>query len=192
VRQNQIVICIGETGSGKTTQLPKFFLQAGFCSSDKQIAITQPRRIAAISISHRVADELNCSVGEEVGYVVRFEEKVSGRTRLKYMTDGILIRECLSDSLFSQYALIMIDEAHERSLNTDILFGLLKAAVQQRPDLKVVITSATLDSEKFGNYFSNCPIISIPGRSFPVDVYHSKAKQIMTPNGPADHLSYSA
>lgn len=187
VRRYQIIICTGETGSGKTTQLPKFFMEAGYNANGKKIGITQPRRIAAISVAQRVSDELHSPLGKDVGYVVRFEEKMSDNTKLKFMTDGILIRECLSDRALSQYSLLMIDEAHERSLNTDILFGLLKECCRMRKDLKVVITSATLDTVKFGAYFNNCPIIQVPGRNFPVDIYHSKAKQIMTESGPANN-----
>lgn len=187
VRRYQIIICTGETGSGKTTQLPKFFMEAGYNANGKKIGITQPRRIAAISVAQRVSDELHSPLGKDVGYVVRFEEKMSDNTKLKFMTDGILIRECLSDRSLSQYSLLMIDEAHERSLNTDILFGLLKECCRMRKDLKVVITSATLDTVKFGAYFNNCPIIQVPGRNFPVDIYHSKAKQIMTESGPANN-----
>eukprot|EP01033_Poteriospumella_lacustris_P018373 gene18373-13208_t len=141
VRRYQIIICTGETGSGKTTQLPKFFMEAGYNANGKKIGITQPRRIAAISVAQRVSDELHSPLGKDVGYVVRFEEKMSDNTKLKFMTDGILIRECLSDRALSQYSLLMIDEAHERSLNTDILFGLLKECCRMRKDLKVVITS---------------------------------------------------
>lgn len=192
VRRSQIIICTGETGSGKTTQLPKYFMKAGYGKGGKLIGVTQPRRIAAISVAQRVSDELGVAIGQDIGYVVRFEEKMSDRTQVKYMTDGILIRECLSDRALSQYDLIMIDEAHERSLNTDILFGLLKECCRLRSDLKIVITSATLDTVKFGTYFNNCPIIAVPGRNFPVDIYHSKTKQIMTASGPANNAYIQA
>lgn len=186
VRENQVVICIGETGSGKTTQIPQFLLDNGFCKRGI-VGVTQPRRIAAISVTERICDERKSRVGEEVGYAVRFDDKTSSRTKIKFMTDGIMIRESLSDSNLSQYSVIMLDEAHERSLNTDILFGLLKAACAARPDLKVIVTSATLDADKFRAYFNNCPIIRVPGRVFPVDIYHSKTKQVMTANGPANN-----
>ena len=130
---------------------------------------------------------LNACKGSEVGYAVRFDDCTSEETRIKYMTDGILIRECLSDKYLSKYGVIMLDEAHERSLNTDILFGLLKETCRVRPNLRVLITSATLDSEKFGTYFNNCPVIRIPGRIFPVDIYHSKTKQVMTLTGPSNN-----
>jgi ATP-dependent RNA helicase DHX8/PRP22 len=187
VRRYQIIICTGETGSGKTTQLPKYFMEAGYAKDGKRIGVTQPRRIAAISVAQRVSDELGSPLGKDVGYVVRFEEKISEESKIKFMTDGILIRECLSDRQLSQYSILMIDEAHERSLNTDILFGLLKECCRTRRDLKVIITSATLNTVKFGSYFNNCPIIQVPGRNFPVDIYHSKATQIMTESGPANN-----
>jgi ATP-dependent RNA helicase DHX8/PRP22 len=183
---NQIMICIGETGSGKTTQIPQFFMKAGLLK-DKKMAVTQPRRIAAISVAKRVSEEMNVSLGEEVGYIVRFDDMTKeGTTKIKFMTDGILIRECLSDPLLQQYSIIMLDEAHERSLNTDILFGLLKSIIHKRKDLKLIVTSATLDAEKFSSYFFHCPILQIPGRNYPVDIYHSKTKQIMTINGPSN------
>ena len=125
--------------------------------------------------------------GSEVGYTVRFDDCTASDTRIKYMTDGILIRECLSDKYLSKYGVIMLDEAHERSLNTDILFGLLKETCRVRPSLRVLITSATLDSDKFSLYFDSCPVIRIPGRIFPVDIYHSKTKQVMTANGPSNN-----
>jgi ATP-dependent RNA helicase DHX8/PRP22 len=185
VKKSQIVIIIGETGSGKTTQIPQFFVDEHLLQG-KQIAVTQPRRIAAITVAERVSSERKSSVGEEVGYTVRFDDKTGPRTKIKYMTDGILVRECLSDKALSNYSVIMLDEAHERSLNTDILFGLLKAACKLRPDLRLIVTSATLNTEKFGAYFLNCPIIHVPGRVFPVDIYHSKTKQVMTASGPSN------
>lgn len=186
VAKNQIIVCIGETGSGKTTQMPQFFLNSTYLANGKIMAVTQPRRIAAISISQRVSEECGCNIGEEVGYSVRFEDQTSPKTKIKFMTDGILIRECLSDHNLSKYGIIMLDEAHERSLNTDILFSLLKSISKLRHDLKIIITSATLDANKFSQYFFSCPILSIPGRTYPVDIYHSKVKQIMTVNGPAN------
>ena len=185
VTRSQIVIIIGETGSGKTTQIPQFFADDDLLGG-KQIAVTQPRRIAAISVAQRVSDERHRTVGGEVGYTVRFDDKTSSKTKIKFMTDGILVRECLSDPTLSNYSIIMLDEAHERSLNTDILFGLLKAACKLRPDLKLIVTSATLNTDKFGPYFLGCPIIHVPGRVFPVDIYHSKTKQVMTASGPSN------
>lgn len=186
VDKNPMIIVIGETGSGKTTQIPQFLLDSDGIWNRKMIAVTQPRRIAAITVAQRVADERKSALGSEIGYAVRFDDKTSEKTRVKYMTDGILVRECLSDKNLSQYSTIMLDEAHERSLNTDILFGLLKAAARVRKDLRIIITSATLDSEKFGEYFSNCPVIRVPGRIFPVDIYHSKSRQVMTASGPSN------
>eukprot|EP01031_Cornospumella_fuschlensis_P009862 gene9862-12100_t len=185
VRENQVVVCIGETGSGKTTRIPQYLHDARIGGdSNKIIGITQPRQIAAISVAERVCDERRCRMGEEVGYTIRFDDKTSSATRIKFMTDGILIRECLSDPLLNRYAVIMLDEAHERSLNTDILFGLLKRACKRRADLKVLITSATLEASKLQDFFWQCPLINIPGRVFPVDIYHSKTRQVMTVNGP--------
>lgn len=185
VQKSQIIICIGETGSGKTTQIPQFFVDSNLLHG-KQIAVTQPRRIAAITVAERVSNERNGKVGGEVGYVVRFDDKTSPETKIKYMTDGILVRECLSDKSLSNYSVVILDEAHERSLNTDILFGLLKAACRLRPDLRLIVTSATLNTDKFGPYFMNCPVIHVPGRVFPVDIYHSKTKQVMTASGPSN------
>ena len=149
------------------------------------VAVTQPRRVAAITVAQRVASERRCRVGDEVGYAVRFDDCTSARTRIKYMTDGILVRECLQDATLSRYAVVMLDEAHERSLSTDILLGLVKAACQRRPELRVVVTSATLDSDKMSHYFDGCPVLNIPGRVFPVDIYHSKMTQTMTAAGPS-------
>jgi ATP-dependent RNA helicase DHX8/PRP22 len=185
VKNNQIVIIIGETGSGKTTQIPQFFADENLLGG-KQMAVTQPRRIAAITVAERVSNERKSKVGEEIGYAVRFDDKTSAKTKVKYMTDGILVRECLSDKALSNYNVIMLDEAHERSLNTDILFGLLKGACALRPDLRLIVTSATLNTDKFGPYFLGCPIIHVPGRVFPVDIYHSKTKQVMTASGPSN------
>jgi HrpA-like RNA helicase len=130
---------------------------------DKIVGVTQPRRVAAITVAQRVAEERNVTVGDEVGYSVRFDESTSNKTKIKFMTDGILVRECLRSPDLSQYQAIMLDEAHERSIHTDILFGLVKAACRKRPDLKVVITSATLDVTKFAAYFNSCPIVRVPG-----------------------------
>jgi len=185
IQNNQIVICIGETGSGKTTQIPQFCLDFNLVPSDKKIAITQPRRVAAVTVAERVSQERGQKVGEEVGYSIRFDDRTSSTTRIKFMTDGILVRECLYDSTLSKYQVIMLDEAHERSIHTDVLFGLLKMICSKRSDLKLIIASATLDTQKFSSYFNNCPVITIRGRVFPVDIYHSKTKQVMTVHGPA-------
>eukprot|EP01041_Mallomonas_annulata_P006647 gene6647-13457_t len=184
ISKNQIIICIGETGSGKTTQIPQFCLDGGLLA-DKCMAITQPRRVAAITVAERVAEERKVSIGTEVGYAIRFDDRTSSKTKIKFMTDGILVRECLGDRTLSRYQVIMLDEAHERSIHTDILFGLIKLACAQRPDLKLIVTSATLNIEKFSTYFNACPIIRVPGRVHPVDIYHSKARQVMTTSGPS-------
>ena len=170
VRQNQVLVVIGETGSGKTTQLTQYLLEEGFCQKGKRIACTQPRRVAAISVAKRVSEEMGVRLGQEVGYQIRFEDYTSGRTLIKYMTDGMMLRECLLDPSLSQYSVIILDEAHERGINTDVLFGLIKDSLAQRKDLKLIVTSATLDADKFSQYFLGCPIFKIPGRMFPVEV----------------------
>jgi ATP-dependent RNA helicase DHX8/PRP22 len=173
-RDNNVLVIIGETGSGKTTQLTQYLAEAGYTRNHKRIGCTQPRRVAAISVAKRVAEEMGCRLGEEVGYAIRFEDMTSADTQIKYMTDGMLLREALTEPDLPQYSVVMIDEAHERTISTDVLFGLLKACVKRRPDLKLICTSATLDAEKFSSYFDNCPIFTIPGRSFPVDVMYAK------------------
>ena len=173
VHQYQLMVVVGDTGSGKTTQLTQYLAEDGFANNGV-IGCTQPRRVAAMSVAARVADEVGCRVGEEVGYTIRFEDKTSSSTRIKYMTDGIMQREILLDPELSRYSVIMLDEAHERTIATDVLFGLLKKTLKKRPDLKVIITSATLDAEKFSSYFLECPILSIPGRTFPVEIMYSR------------------
>ena len=153
IRENNILIIVGETGSGKTTQLTQYLVEAGL-NGHRMVGCTQPRRVAATSVASRVAEEFGCRVGEEVGFSVRFLEKTSKRTIIKYMTDGMLMREYLSDNSLSNYSLIILDEAHERTLHTDVLFCLLKQLVTKRRDLKLIITSATLDEVKFSHYFS--------------------------------------
>ena len=173
VRQYQLMVVVGDTGSGKTTQLTQYLAEDGFANNGV-IGCTQPRRVAAMSVAARVADEVGCRVGEEVGYTIRFEDKTSSSTRIKYMTDGIMQREILLDPELTRYSVIMLDEAHERTIATDVLFGLLKKTLKKRPDLKVIITSATLDAEKFSAYFLECPILSIPGRTYPVEIMYSR------------------
>lgn len=173
VENNQVLVVIGETGSGKTTQMTQYLAEAGFAARGK-IGCTQPRRVAAMSVAKRVAEEVGCKVGEEVGYTIRFEDCTSPATRIKYMTDGMLLRECLLDARLSSYSVIMLDEAHERTIHTDVLFGLLKKALVTRPDLKLIVTSATLDAEKFSAYFHDCPIFTIPGRTYPVEILYTK------------------
>lgn len=185
-----MLIIEGETGSGKTTQIPQYLHEAGFTADGKKIGCTQPRRVAAMSVSARVAVEMGVKLGNEVGYSIRFEDCTSERTVLKYMTDGTLHREFLSEPDLASYSVMIIDEgrlkfrhfcefmpfelkfiifsAHERTLHTDILFGLVKDIARFRPDLKLLISSATLDAEKFSQFFDDAPIFRIPGRRFPV------------------------
>ena len=167
---------IGETGSGKTTQMTQYMAEAGFTSRGI-VGCTQPRRVAAMSVAKRVAEEFGCRLGQEVGYSIRFEDNTSPETVLKYMTDGMLLRECLVDTSLSRYSLIMLDEAHERTIHTDVLFGLLKGLLKRRKDLKVICTSATLDAEKYSTYFFECPIFTIPGRTFPVEILYTKTPE---------------
>jgi len=169
INANQVIIVAGETGSGKTTQLPKICLMAGRGVSGI-IGCTQPRRIAARTIAARIASELESSVGHIVGYKVRFTEHVSEQTYIKLMTDGILLAETQGDPYLEQYDTLIIDEAHERSLNIDFLLGYLKRLLPKRPDLKVIITSATIDTQRFSAHFNHAPIIEISGRTYPVEV----------------------
>lgn len=127
-----------------------------------------------MSVAKRVSEEYGCRLGQEVGYTIRFEDCTSPETKIKYMTDGMLLRECLIDSELKQYSVVMLDEAHERTIYTDVLFGLLKKAVQKRPDMKLIVTSATLDAVKFSTYFFEAPIFTIPGRTFPVEILYTK------------------
>ncbi|KAJ1720480.1 DEAH-box ATP-dependent RNA helicase prp22 [Coemansia erecta] len=173
VRGHQFLIAVGDTGSGKTTQLTQYLYEEGFARNGR-IGCTQPRRIAATSVAKRVAEEVGCRLGAEVGYTIRYEDCTSPETRIKYCTEGMLIREILLDPTLKRYSVIMLDEAHERGINTDVLFGLLKETCRRRSDLKVIVTSATLDADKFARYFNDCPIFSIPGRTFPVKVLFSR------------------
>lgn len=173
VHDNQVLVVIGETGSGKTTQMTQYLAESGYTSTGR-IGCTQPRRVAAMSVAKRVAEEVGCRLGEEVGYAIRFEDCTSPSTVIKYMTDGMLLREALLDEALSSYSIIILDEAHERTIHTDVLFGLLKGVIDRRKDLKVIVTSATLDADKFSGYFFGCPIFTIPGRTFPVEVMYTK------------------
>lgn len=169
LRRHPVLILCGETGSGKTTQIPKMCLEAGLAEAGL-IGCTQPRRIAARSVAARVAEELKVELGGLVGYKVRFTDKVRRETRIKFMTDGILLAESQGDPLLSAYSCIVVDEAHERSLNIDFLLGYLRTLVELRPDLKVVITSATIDAEKFSVHFNHAPVIEVSGRTYPVEI----------------------
>ena len=177
VREHQVLIIEGETGSGKTTQIPQYLHEAGFTKDGKKIGCTQPRRVAAMSVAARVAQEMGVKLGNEVGYAIRFEDCTSERTLIKYMTDGTLHREFLSEPDLQSYSVMIIDEAHERTLHTDILFGLVKDIARFRPDLKLLISSATLDAKKFSEFFDDANIFRIPGRRFPVDIYYTKAPE---------------
>ncbi|MGE8385789.1 MAG: DEAD/DEAH box helicase, partial [Pseudomonas putida] len=169
--ENQVLVIAGETGSGKTTQLPKICLELGR-GSHGLIAHTQPRRIAARSVAARVAEELGTPLGGLVGYQVRFEDQSDSNTLVKLMTDGILLAETQHDRLLERYDTIIVDEAHERSLNIDFLLGYLKTLLHRRPDLKLIITSATIDLERFSKHFDNAPIIEVSGRTFPVETWY--------------------
>ncbi|KAJ9273469.1 hypothetical protein DTO271D3_2532 [Paecilomyces variotii] len=183
-----VTIVVGQTGSGKTTQLPQYLDQAGWTADGKVIGVTQPRRVAATTVATRVAEEMGCNVGEEVGYSIRFEDLTSAATRIKFLTDGLLLREALVDPLLSRYSVIMVDEAHERSLSTDVLLGVLKKIRKKRSDLRIVISSATLQAEDFLRFFAGDEfqieagngelggsvgrIISLEGRMYPVDILY--------------------
>ncbi|WP_233115243.1 ATP-dependent RNA helicase HrpA [Aggregatibacter actinomycetemcomitans] len=167
--EHQVIVVAGETGSGKTTQLPKMCLELGLGNLG-MIGHTQPRRIAARSVAARIAEELQTELGDLVGYKVRFNDQISDNTQIKLMTDGILLAEIQTDRFLNQYACLIIDEAHERSLNNDFILGYLKQLLPRRPDLKLIITSATIDVERFSKHFDNAPIIEVSGRTYPVEV----------------------
>lgn len=149
-------------------------VELGLTKNNKMIGCTQPRRVAAISVAKRVAEEYGCTLGEQVGYSIRFDDMTSPETIIKYMTDGMLMREYLVNSDLRRCSLPMLDEAHERTVSTDVLFGLLKDLCRRRSDMKIIITSATLDAEKFSEYFFKCPIFTIPGRTYPVEILYVK------------------
>ncbi|KAF7416226.1 DEAH-box ATP-dependent RNA helicase prp43 [Pleurotus ostreatus] len=179
--ENQIILIVGETGSGKTTQIPQFVAYSDLAHSNgKMIACTQPRRVAAMSVAKRVAEEMDVQLGRQVGYSIRFEDMTeSGITFLKYMTDGMLLREAMNDPDLQRYSTIILDEAHERTLATDILMGLLKALAKRRADLKIIIMSATVDAVKFQKYFSlrsdtKAPLFKVPGRTHPVEIFYTQ------------------
>ncbi|KAK2586108.1 hypothetical protein KPH14_008387 [Odynerus spinipes] len=180
----QTLVLVGETGCGKSTQLPQYLLEAGWCEDGKIIGVTEPRRVAATSLANRVADERNCILGTEVGYCIRFDDCTNESTKIKYMTEGILLRELMSDPLLTTYAIIVLDEVHERTLLTDIIMGLLKKIVRKRKSLKIVVSSATVDAEQLRDFFNTnttkdsakdtAVIMSIEGRLYPVDIFYVK------------------
>jgi ATP-dependent RNA helicase DHX8/PRP22 len=179
VEAGLVSIIIGETGSGKTTQLPQILIDVkGLLPEGAKIAVTQPRRVAAVAVARRVAQERGTRLGCEVGYSVRFDDCHCDDTRLKYLTDGTLLREMLTDAQLMQYAAVVLDEAHERSLNTDILFALLKRLVAARANtnaqLRVVVMSATMDAERLSAFFGGCPILRVLGRQFPVEIIYTE------------------
>ena len=182
IGEYQVLIIVGETGSGKTTQIPQYLHEAGYTKDGLKVGCTQPRRVAAMSVAARVAEEMGVKIGNEVGYSIRFEDATSDKTILKYMTDGMLLREFLTEPDLGAYSALMIDEAHERTLHTDILFGLVKDIARFRPELKLLISSATMDAQKFARYFDDAPIFNIPGRRYPVDIHY-------TPQPEANYLA---
>ncbi|KZO92694.1 pre-mRNA splicing factor [Calocera viscosa TUFC12733] len=184
IKDNQVLIVVAETGSGKTTQLPQYLHEAGYTRGGLRVGCTQPRRVAAMSVAARVAEEMGTKVGYEVGYSIRFEDATSDKTVLKYMTDGMLLREFLTEPDLASYSALIIDEAHERTLSTDILFALVKDIARFRPDLRVLISSATLDAQKFSDYFDGAPQFHVPGRRYPVDIHY-------TPQPEANYLHAS-
>ena len=175
VRGNQVVIVAGETGSGKTTQLPKACLLAGV-GDRGGIVHTQPRRLAARTVAARIASEIGVDLGAEVGYAVRFSDQTSARTVIKVVTDGLLLNEIQRDRTLTRYACVIVDEAHERSLNVDFILGCLKFALARRRDLKVIVTSATIDVAAFADYFGGAPIVEVSGRGYPVETVYAPSE----------------
>lgn len=174
VRDNNVIILLGETGSGKSTQLPQFLLQT---MTEGCIAVTQPRRVAAINLARRVSEEMSVKLGHEVGYSIRFDDTSSRHTKIKYLTDGMLLIELLRDPMLSKYSVVILDEAHERTLLTDLLLGFMKSLLKRRIGMKVVVMSATLDTERFSSFFDDAEIVRIEGRTFPVELYYSRVPQ---------------
>ena len=174
IRENQVIIVVGQTGSGKTTQLTQFLYEDGY-AEEGLIGCTQPRRVAAMSVARRVSEEMEVKLGGLVGYAIRFEDCTSSETKIKYMTDGVLLRETLSEQNLDRYSCIIMDEAHERALNTDVLMGLLKKVLARRRDLKLIVTSATMNAERFSKFYGGAPEFFIPGRTFPVDIQYSRS-----------------
>jgi len=182
LEEHQILVIVGETGSGKTTQLPQYLHEAGYTKDGLKVGCTQPRRVAAMSVAARVADEMGVKVGNEVGYSIRFEDSTSDKTILKYMTDGMLLREFMTEPDLGAYSALMIDEAHERTVHTDILLTLIKDLSRARPEMKILISSATMNATRFSEFFDDAPIFNIPGRRYPVDIHY-------TPQPEANYLA---
>eukprot|EP01138_Halocafeteria_seosinensis_P003868 gb/GECG01003954.1/.p1 GENE.gb/GECG01003954.1/~~gb/GECG01003954.1/.p1 ORF type:complete len:1203 (+),score=267.05 gb/GECG01003954.1/:1-3609(+) len=176
IAAHQVMVVVGETGSGKTTQIPQYLHEVGYTQLGK-IGCTQPRRVAAMSVAARVAEEMDSKLGHEVGYCIRFEDCTSDKTIMKYMTDGMLLREFLTEPDLRSYSVLIIDEAHERTLHTDVLLGLVKDIARYRSDIKIIISSATMDADKFSEYFDDAPIYNIPGRRYPVDIMYTTAPE---------------
>ncbi|KAJ8105750.1 hypothetical protein OPT61_g9992 [Boeremia exigua] len=174
IRDNQVTIVVGQTGSGKTTQLTQFLHEDGYGKLGL-IGCTQPRRVAAMSVAKRVSEEMEVKLGGLVGYAIRFEDCTSKETKIKYMTDGVLLRESLVEPDLDKYSCIIMDEAHERALNTDVLMGLIKKVLARRRDLKLIVTSATMNSDRFSRFYGGAPEFIIPGRTFPVDIQFSRS-----------------
>ncbi|KAK2657156.1 hypothetical protein Ddye_010208 [Dipteronia dyeriana] len=178
IEDYQVLVIVGETGSGKTTQIPQYLHEAGYTKQGLKIGCTQPRRVAAMSVATRVSQEMGVKLGHEVGYSIRFEDHTSAHTVIKYMTDGMLRREIINEPNLASYSVLMVDEAHERTLSTDILLGLLKDLIKSRPNLKLIISSATLDAVKFSDYFDSAPIFKIPGRKYPVEIHYTTTPEV--------------
>src|SRR6266542_4511703 len=174
IRDHQVVVVAGETGSGKTTQLPKVCLELGRTS----VAHTQPRRLAARTVAQRIADELKVPLGGAVGYAIRFSARSSPDTLVRLMTDGLLLAETRRDRLLRRYDTIVVDEAHERSLNIDFLLGYVKRILPQRPDLRLIVTSATIDPQQFSRHFDDAPVIEVSGRTYPVEVRYRPVEDV--------------
>ena len=187
IKNNPVVVIAGETGSGKTTQLPKICLEAGRGLRGK-IAVTQPRRVAALSIARRIAEELELEYGRYVGSKIRFRDQTSPETLIKVMTDGMLLAETQGDRDLSEYDTIIVDEAHERSLNIDFLIGYLRLLRQRRPDLKIIITSATIDTATFSKAFGDAPVIEVSGRVYPVEVRYWPLDEMQQENGDCTYI----
>ena len=191
ITKNRVLIISGETGSGKTTQIPKFCIAAGR-GIDGKIGCTQPRRIAATTVARRIAEELGEELGRSVGYKIRFKDKTGDDAFIKIMTDGILLAETRNDKYLNEYDTIIVDEAHERSLNIDFILGILRTLLKKRKDLKVIITSATIDTEKFSKAFDNAPVIEVSGRMYPVDVQYFTIEQESEGSDERTHVEMAA